>query len=179
MRIKQTLKYACGVLALIGLCSLSHAADLEKPTGDVLLEIIGEVENSNGVTLIDDRDHRVAAFDIAMLEALPAETIITKTPWTTGETEFTGVRMSVLMEYVGADDSNISLTALDEYTVDVVDPEFDEYPILLAYKVNGDYMSVRELGPLWVMYPFDDYPVLVTSTNNARCVWQLTRILVR
>ncbi len=184
MRIQRSLLQTVKTLLLAGLCSLGPvagilAADLEAPTGDVLLHIVGAVANTNTVATVDDSELPAAALDLAMLEALPVVTITTRTPWTEGETVFTGVRMSELMDYVGADPSDMTLSALDEYSVNVTDPEFGDYPVILAYKVNGDYISVRELGPLWVMYPFDDHPELDSSTNRARCVWQLTQIVVR
>ena len=37
-------------------------------------------------------------------------------------------------------------------------------------------MSVRDKGPLWVMYPFSDAPALKTETNYSRCIWQLNRL---
>ncbi len=187
MRKKQIPSPVHQIVVLVCSCFLwvlspvagIQAADIESPTGDVLLQIVGAVENSNSVITVDGQEQAVTALDMKMLESLPVETITTRTPWTKGDTEFTGVRMNVLMEYVGANDNDITLSALDEYSIDVTDPEYDAYPVILAYKVDGEYISVRELGPLWVMYPFDDYPDLDTSTNKARSVWQLTHIWVR
>jgi hypothetical protein len=39
-------------------------------------------------------------------------------------------------------------------------------------------MSVREKGPLFVMYPFDEQPALRTSVYFGRCIWQLKAIEV-
>ncbi|MBX2825297.1 MAG: oxidoreductase [Gammaproteobacteria bacterium] len=170
---------AVALVVLVSFCTASQAADLDQPTGDILLTIFGEIGNSNSTQRLDGKELRAAVFDLAMLETLPSVSISTHTPWTEGVTEFTGVRMDVLMQHVDADYSDITMSALDDYTVDMTELEFADYPIVLAYKVNGNYLSVRELGPLWVMYPFDDYPELDTSINKARCVWQLTSILVR
>jgi hypothetical protein len=39
-------------------------------------------------------------------------------------------------------------------------------------------MSVREKGPLWVIYPFDDVPEYQNETIYSRSIWQLDRIEV-
>ena len=143
------------------LTAIAHAAELGSPTGSVLLEITGDIKLQNTTTTnVDGVAQPAAAFDIAMLESLPTETIRTKTEWTTGVTEFTGVRVDVLLNHLGASSQHLFLQALDEYSVEVVDGQFDSFPIIIAYKLNGEYMSVRELGPLWVMFPFDDHPEL-------------------
>ena len=87
--------------------------------------------------------------------------------------------MDVLLEQAGARSTELVLEALDEYSVEISDDPFEDYPIIVAYKLNGKYMSVRDLGPLWLMYPFDDYPELNTELSRSHCVWQLTRITVR
>ena len=39
-------------------------------------------------------------------------------------------------------------------------------------------MSVREKGPLWVIYPFDSDPEYQTEVIYSRSIWQLDRIVV-
>jgi hypothetical protein len=39
-------------------------------------------------------------------------------------------------------------------------------------------MSVRDKGPLWVVYPFDDVPAYQSETIYSRSIWQLDRIEV-
>jgi len=175
LRILLRVSMLCGAL----ISTTANATDLELPTEPVLLEIIGDIEHQNTTIDVDGTMQPAAVFDIAMLESLPVETIRTKTEWTNGVTEFTGVRLSVLLNHIGASSKHLFLQALDEYEVEIVDGQIDSFPIIVAYKLNGKYMSVRDLGPLWVMYPFDDYPKLNSEQSRSHCVWQLTRITVR
>ncbi len=156
----------------------AQAPDLPEPDGPALLEIAGNIEHTNSTLQINGQSESAAVFDLALLESLPVVTIRTTTPWTQGVGEFTGVRMDVLLERVGASSEHLLLEALDEYTVEARDEPYKSYPIVIAYKLNGKYLSVRELGPLWVMYPFDDYPELNSEQSRAQCVWQLSRITV-
>ena len=39
-------------------------------------------------------------------------------------------------------------------------------------------MSVREKGPLWIVYPYDSNIAFQTETIYARSIWQLDRISI-
>ncbi len=161
----------------------TYASELKQPTGPVLLEISGNLSHHNTKLDIDRQEDgqeiNAVALDLKMLETLPVETIRTKTPWTEGVVEFTGVRLDVLLNFVGAESNDLLFQALDEYSVEASNEPFESFPIIVAYKRNGKYMSVRELGPLWIMYPFDEFPELNTEQSRANCVWQLTNITVK
>lgn len=165
------MRHLIHFLCLLLLSGNASAGELATPQNEVLLTISGNIEHTNS--------DRGAEFDLEMLESLEATTITTETPWTEAETSFTGVRLSVLLKIVGARSSSFRAIAFDDYWYDVVDVDFDEYPVIVAYKRDSDYMSTRNLGPLWIMFPFDDYRTLLTETNKASCVWHLTSLIVQ
>jgi hypothetical protein len=37
-------------------------------------------------------------------------------------------------------------------------------------------MSLREKGPLWVIYPYDSDPAYRTEETYSRSIWQLNRL---
>ena len=117
-------------------------------------------------------------FDMAALQNLPSTKITTSNPWIKGAAEFTGVRISALLESVGAQTNDIEARAANEYKFKLTGIDFDKYPIIIAYLKDGNPMEFRELGPLWIIFPFDDFPELLTSKNKAASVWQLTDIEV-
>ncbi|MBX2884550.1 MAG: hypothetical protein KTR32_31645 [Granulosicoccus sp.] len=174
----RSVRLIVQLIVLLGFALSAQAAHMAKPEGEILLTITGNIKTTNAEIIVDGDTVPAATFDIDMLEALPVETIRTKSPWTTGVTEFKGVRFDVLLDSIGAQSEHVSLHALDEYSVDIVDGQFGKYPIVLAYEMDGHYMNVRNLGPLWLMYPFDDFPELDTAKNRGHCVWQLIRIEV-
>ncbi|NND91954.1 MAG: hypothetical protein HKN42_13930 [Granulosicoccus sp.] len=147
------------------------AAELATPDGEVLLTISGNIGLSNS--------ENGAEFDLAMLEQLGAESITTRTPWTDGPTLFTGVRLNVLLDAVMARSHSFRALAIDDYWFDFNDIDIEKYPIIVSYKQNDSLMTARNLGPLWIMFPFDDYPELLSEVNKAACVWQLNSLVVR
>jgi hypothetical protein len=147
------------------------AAALERPTGKVVLVITGHIEKRNS--------ERGAEFDIAMLEALESRTATMRTPWTEGETTFSGPLGRALMAEVGAEGSVLLVRALNDYVAEVPMDDFVKLDTMLASRLNGAAIPVREKGPLFVIYPFDKRADLYNEKYFSRSVWQVKSIDVR
>jgi len=52
-----------------------------------------------------------------------------------------------------ADATILKVTALNDYTIEVPIADAKEWPTILALKADGENMSVRDKGPLWLVYP--------------------------
>jgi hypothetical protein len=148
--------------------TLVNAGDLVKPEGEVVLTVSGAITNTNG----DGK----AAFDLAMLEALPVTTFKTKTTWTEGEKSFTGVSMQALLAAVGATGTVAKSIALNDYGVDIPVADAVADGPIVAYLMDGQPMPVRDKGPLWIVYPFDAKPEYRTEETYSKSIWQLSRI---
>ncbi len=158
---------ACFVFFMAG---AAGSAELSEPAGPILLTVTGDIEvtNSDGAAL----------FDRNMLEAMPARTIKTSTIWTKGVNEFTGVPLDVLLDRLGVDGGELQARAINDYAVSIPVADAVENGPILAYAMDGEPMSVREKGPLWVVYPYDDVPEYQTEVIYSRSIWQLDRIEV-
>lgn len=144
------------------------AGDLAKPTGKVILTVSGNIENTN-------RDGK-AVLDIAGLEKLGVVSFQTTSPWYNGRTTFTGIPLQKLMDYVGAKGSVVKVTALNDYTTIIPLSDFKKYNVILALKINGEYMPIRDKGPLFVVYPYDSIPELNNQVYYSRSAWQVSRM---
>ena len=114
-----------------------------------------------------------------MLEALPQTVIRTETPWTEGVVEFEGPLLRTVLAHVDARGETLEAVALNDYSVDIPVQDTVDYPVILALKMNGNTLRVRNKGPLWVIYPWDDYRALRSESYYARAIWQLRRLIVR
>ena len=56
--------------------------------------------------------------------------------------------------------------------------DFARHDVILALKRDGQYMSVRDKGPLFIVYPFDSDPALRHQRYYSRSAWQLARLVV-
>ncbi len=117
-------------------------------------------------------------FTMESLRALPSTGFQTTTIWTEGAEVFEGVSLDVLLDHVGAADGTIEAVALNDYAVTIpTDDAVQDGPII-AYARDGDAMSVRDKGPLWIVYPFDDNEDYKTEEYYSRSIWQLDRLRI-
>ncbi|KIN60377.1 Oxidoreductase, molybdopterin binding [Sulfitobacter noctilucae] len=116
------------------------------------------------------------AFDRAALEALGTRKIETTTIWTEGTNTFEGVPLARLVQELGAEDGTLLATAINDYTVEIPVTDAVEDGPIVAITMNGEEMSVRDKGPLWVVYPYDANADYRTEVIYSRSIWQLDRI---
>ena len=119
-----------------------------------------------------------ALVDLALLESLPPATVVTETPWSTGPQRFEGTRLSALLDAVGAAGYRVRALGIDDYAAELDPDEIERYPVIVAWRHDGAPMTVRTLGPLRIVYPFDDHPELANASGESRSVWQLVRLTV-
>ncbi|MBV9835195.1 MAG: twin-arginine translocation signal domain-containing protein [Alphaproteobacteria bacterium] len=159
-----------GLAGVVGLRP-SFASALAEPQGKVILTMSGKIANTN--------KDGTAQFDMAMLEKLGTQSFETVTPWYDGKVKFEGVPMATLMDFVGANGTSITVKALNDYATDIPMDDFKKYPVILASKRDGNYMPVRDKGPLFIVYPYDSDPDLKHQRFYSRSAWQVAQIIVK
>lgn len=157
-------------LSLLLASTTAYADNLESPAEKSLLTISGKI----GIT----NNSGAAQFDRGMLESLGSVSVETATPWHEGVVRFEGVSLSDLMDKVAAAGTNVEAVALNDYSVTIPVSDFAKFGVILAYKMNGEYMTVRDKGPLFIIYPFDSNPDLQTNIYHGRSAWQVSKLIV-
>ncbi|MCC6000603.1 MAG: oxidoreductase [Pararhodobacter sp.] len=143
---------------------------MPQPEGPTLLSITGQIDNTNA--------DGAAQFDLTMIESLPQRETVTTTPWFEGAQRFSGPLLSDLMAASGASGSELRIIAINDYAATMPWADIESVPVILAVRHNGETMSVRDKGPLFVIYPFDEHPELHDEVYFSRSVWQVTAIEV-
>ena len=151
-----------------GTATIAVAEGLATPTGEVVLTIDGTIGRMNAEGRAD--------FDLEMLRAMPAVKFRTATPWTDGPVEFEGVAFADLLKSVEASGKSIKAAALNDYVAQVDAQTLISSGAILAYRMNGEDISIRDKGPLWIMFPFDQKPDLKSETIYSQSVWQLRKM---
>ena len=149
----------------------AQAAPLAAPKDKPILTVSGAISETNSDS--------GAQFDRSMLEQIGMATIETTTPWYKGPMKFEGVPLDKLMAAVGAKGGKVVAYALNDYTTEIPIEDFTKHHAILAMKRNGEYMPVRDKGPLFVVYPYDSDPELKSQTYYSRSAWQVARIVVK
>jgi hypothetical protein len=146
------------------------AAELPAPEGAVVLTVTGAIANG--------QSEGTAAFDLKALEALEGRSGTMETPWTPGKVTFSGPLLRAVLAAVGAHGKTIRLVALNDYAADIPVEDATEFATILATRMDGKLMSVRDKGPVFLIYPFDQNPALYNEKYFSRSVWQIKELKV-
>lgn len=139
----------------------------EQPKGNTILVVSG-VASSGRVENI--------AFDLAMLETLPQHSVTTQNPWARGLNTYQGFSAVDLLALFDSQASLLQVSALNKYMTEIPIKDFVENGAIFATHQNGLPMSVRNLGPIMVIYPFDDQENLKSEVFYGRSIWQVSQI---
>lgn len=170
MKILVHALLLAGAFAVSGGTLTSNALALDKPAGDPILTITGHISQTNA--------GKTATFDLAMLEKLDGRKATMETPWTNGKTEFSGPYLRAILAAAGATGKKLKVKALNDYASEVPFEDAEKLDTILAVRMNGEEMSVREKGPLFLIYPFDKDHSLYNEKYFSRSVWQIKEIEV-
>lgn len=162
--------FLAAVLLTMSAFTAAKAGPLDRPAGAIVLTVTGNVENTNA--------GGAATFDFAMLESLPGRSATMETPWTTGSSTFEGPRLHAVIAAAGGHGKRLLVKALNDYTAEIPFEDATAFETILAVKMNGAPMSVRDKGPLFLIYPFDKNPELYNEKYFSRSVWQIREIEV-
>ena len=73
----------------------------------------------------------------------------------------------------------VTVVALNDYKVDVPMADFHNFPVILAYRMDGEALRIKDKGPLWIIYPQDEFPELKNKQTQNKWVWQVKEIQIR
>lgn len=109
----------------------------------------------------------------AELEALPQAGFETTTIWTGGRTRFSGPRLADVLALARLGGQTVRAVAENDYSVRIpAEAVGPEVPIV-AMQLNGKPFGRRELGPLWIVFPYDSDPAFQSEEVYSMSIWQL------
>lgn len=163
----KSLKLMLAALALLFLAAGPSVAAEDS----VILTISGAIgtTNQDGKFILDRH----------ALESMPTTVVKTETPWTKGMVTFEGVSLKALLDLVAAKGTVIHAIALNDYVVDVPVEDAANPKVIVAYRMNGETMRVRDKGPLWLIYPMSEEPDLRTEATHNKMIWQIKQFDIR
>ncbi|MEQ5829347.1 molybdopterin-dependent oxidoreductase [Sulfitobacter sp. NFXS29] len=121
-----------------------------------------------------------ATYTLEELLALPQTTVVTTNDYVDTATTFQGPRLRAVLEPLNVGpDATLKMVALNDFSSSVPAVDAFDYDVILAVLRDGEPMSVRDKGPIWVIYPMDDHAELRNDSFNGRLVWQLKTIAIK
>ncbi|HEU4827017.1 MAG TPA: hypothetical protein VFS85_11100 [Dongiaceae bacterium] len=134
---------------------------------DAILTFTGKVPNGQ-VTLTRD--------DIAKLPQRELSEQPTSFP---AAINFKGPLLSDVLKLAGATGGDLTLTAADDYKVDIRADEMAKYNPILAIEKDGVQMAPDDFGPFFVMWPFKEKPEIDNELFQGKAIWTVVKIEVK
>ena len=161
-RLKRSTVLGLAGSALLPLLPGGTGAAFADPAGVVLLS----VHSPGGVQ----------GLSLADLDALTQHRFTTSTIWTTGEIEFSGPALSDVLASSGLGTEGLRLRAANDYSITLNPAMLEAAAPIIATRINGKLFTLRERGPLWLVFPYDAHARFRTEQVFAASIWQMTDI---
>ena len=124
--------------------------------------------------------------NLSKLETLATTSVWTKEPHNTSNTNpdtifhFRGIAISKLLQKVGvaADVSEVTFIAYDAYRVTISLADLQKYPIIIALERNNQKLSRSDGGPLYLVFPYSQYPQLQQQYPDRFWAFYLTDMVI-
>ncbi len=157
---------ACAAVIVLG----AIVSPLDARAEDVLLTISSELSSSGGPIQLTRSE----------LTTLPQVEVQTTTEWTDGRPVFEGPLARDVIERMPSNGEKVAnAIALNDFSVEIPLSDFERYNVILALRMNGRELSLRDKGPIWIVYPRDEHNELLDPSFNSRWIWQLDRLQLR
>jgi hypothetical protein len=111
------------------------------------------------------------------IDGLEQIVISTENDFSDGMTMFEGPLARDVFAAAGAPLEGVGVfIAANDYRVEIPLEDFAKYDVIFATSMNGNRLSLRDKGPIWLVYPMSDHVELQDSVFNSRLIWQLVKI---
>ena len=150
---------------------IAENGTLKEPESRPILRVSGNIKVS--------KDGTTAFFDYAQLKTFKQHELKAKRPWFDDERTHTGPLLKDVLDFLQAKEANLKVIAHNSYTNEIPYEDIRDIDILLAIDKDGMPMRVRDKGPVYITYPFEDNPELQDERYYGRSVWMLKSIEVQ
>ena len=132
---------------------------------------------SNKVILTIYTPDDVKQLSHAQIEAIGLKRLNTSTFWPQDYGEFNGVLLRDLLSESGIENvSQIKITALDDYITIIPQEDWRKWDVILATRHEKKVISIRDKGPLRIIYPKDIGGEVAESDMRVRWIWAVKSI---
>jgi hypothetical protein len=124
--------------------------------------------------------------NLSKLETLATTSVWTKEPHNTSNSNpdtifhFQGIAISTLLEQAGVapNVTDVTFIAHDAYRVTISLADLKKYPIIIALERNNQKISRSDGGPLYLVFPYSQYPQLQPRYPDRFWAFYLTDMVI-
>ncbi|MGU3496080.1 hypothetical protein ACLBXM_18720 [Xanthobacteraceae bacterium A53D] len=155
------------IMVMLSVCGLALRAEAQGFAANAKYPLKVSFVKRTGEVLTE------RTFDLSGLDALPQSKILTRTPWTHGVQDFTGPSIAELARLGPFPVREVRAYSLGDWSATIPLSDWQRQTVILASRLNGATMRVRDKGPYWIMYPIDGRRDLDAQMYQARMIWQV------
>jgi len=116
-------------------------------------------------------------FTHAQVEALGTYRLTTKTFWPDDDGTYEGVMLADVLKQAKLDtQAKVQVTALDGYSVAIPSEDWTRWQVLLATRRDGRPLTVRNKGPLRLIFPMALDTKLAVRSMGGHWAWMIKSI---
>jgi hypothetical protein len=148
----------------------------------LLLLLVAPAAASADALTLTPAGSDVAPIELTLeeLAALPQTTVRTENEFVDGTVEYRGPLARDVLAPLAVDRASVlRFTAANDYAVDVPATDLLDFDVILAMEADGRKLSLRDKGPLWLMYPISDHPPFRGRPYTDRLIWQVVSVEVQ
>jgi len=171
-------------MALLAGCALTVVAGTSRAATDpVVLRIYLQTpgspkESASKAAPSGAAAAPVASYGMAFLKSLPQRSFTTQTPWYKNPVTFTGPLLRDVLAAAKVQGALMYAVAVDEYRAQIPFSDCLQFDMILAHQIDGQALTPKNKGPLFVVYPYDSKPELQSIRYYERSIWQLKSLRV-
>lgn len=121
-------------------------------------------------------DGKTLAVSDKQLAALPQHELTTSTYWNKKGTYRGPYLRDVVALTKRTRVRTLSIFTWDNFKVDIPYSDLSKYGVILATSFNGKRLRLDDWGPLFIMYPYDQYREIRRPAGLNKMAWQVCRI---
>jgi len=113
------------------------------------------------------------------LDALPQSTLTLQLPESLGiqgTHSWQGISLQDLLKLSGNSAQAVRIQALNGYYATLPMSDIEQFNPVLAYRRDGQNLTIRDKGPFILIYPFNKFKKLNQQIYINRSVWQINEI---
>ncbi|MEO0705894.1 MAG: molybdopterin-dependent oxidoreductase [Cyanobacteria bacterium J06649_5] len=143
---------------------------IPDPTGEPVIVITGRIQSGQPPLKMDQ----------ASLDRLMQVEYTVLDPFEKENTTFRGILFRDLLDLwqVDPEATCLTMTALNDYEVQIPIALLREYPVMFAQQQNGEMMTRDYRGPAMLVAPTDQYPSVKALAQQDYWIWQIATIHV-
>lgn len=135
--------------------------------GDRKIRIVGNT--------VDDAKLRVSVKELE--QKFQLLNITSYNPWEKKTTKHTGILINELIDKLAKPDTEtIIFKAIDDYQVEIERNKWQKFRIVLVTREDGNYLSVKNKGPMRIIFPDYDASKKEYEANLPLWMWMIKQV---